>query len=61
MHGRIKKIIEKKETVFIICFHLFVFMLTALSCTPREFTDDDWGIANYFAGAMGGGGVCDSV
>lgn len=53
MHGRIKKIIEKKETVFIICFHLFVFMLTALSCTPREFTDDDWGIANYFAGAMG--------
>ena len=43
----------KRDIFFISCFHILVFSITAVLCTPREFTDDDWGIANYFAGVMG--------
>lgn len=41
------------DWLFAILFAIGVFAFTALTCTPRSFTDDDWGIANYFAGVMG--------
>ena len=44
---------EKRDILFISCFHILIYIVTATLCTPREFTDDDWGIANYFAGVMG--------
>lgn len=56
---RIHKIIdniEKKEYVdilMVVFFAIVIYTYTAITCIPRAFTDDDWGIANYFAGAMG--------
>lgn len=45
---------SKKMTVlFIIAFSLLVYAVVFQTCTPRSFSDDDWGIANYFAGVLG--------
>lgn len=39
-----------------ICFVMFIgiamFCVSSFLCIPRQFTDDDWGIANYFAGVI---------
>lgn len=59
---KVGKIIQKKKIkngqlmvdwLFIILFAIGIYIFSALTCTPREFSDDDWGIANYFAGVMG--------
>jgi hypothetical protein len=41
------------DWMFIIVFATGVYIFAASTCIPREFSDDDWGIANYFAGVMG--------
>ena len=44
---------EKKDWIFVVFFAAVLYAFSAITCTPRMFTDDDWGIANYFAGVMG--------
>ena len=44
---------ELKQIGFIIFFTISLFAFAYFTCTPRTVPDDDWGIANYFAGAMG--------
>lgn len=44
---------QNKNLIFVGCFAFFLYVITANTCIPREFTDDDWGIANYFAGVIG--------
>jgi hypothetical protein len=41
-----------KDAVYVIVFAVCIYLFSSLTCTPREFSDDDWGIANYFAGLL---------
>ena len=51
-----KKNLKEKnihDILFVGIFAIALFIFVYYTCTPREFSDDDWGIANYFAGTMG--------
>ena len=49
----LNQIKKNKDLLFVGVFGLLMYIVVANSCIPREFTDDDWGIANYFAGVLG--------
>lgn len=63
MNNRLKKVLTSKieylkqknmlDILFVGIFAIVLFVFVYYTCTPREFSDDDWGIANYFAGSMG--------
>lgn len=53
--NKIKEISEKKyfDIFFTAVFTTIAFIVVYCTCMPRMFSDDDWGIANYFTGVMG--------
>ena len=40
------------DLIFVILFSALFSSIMIANCTPRWMTDDDWGIANYFAGVL---------
>lgn len=40
------------DILFVVLFSICVCAYAFQVCIPRGFTDDDWGIANYFAGVL---------
>ena len=51
--GILNSLNKYRDIIFCLFFAGITFLVVFFFCTPRAFSDDDWGIANYFAGVMG--------
>lgn len=41
-----------RDWLYICIFSISAYIFVYYTCIPREFSDDDWGIANYFVGVI---------